>query len=192
MITPNLICSLAATCNHPTGDRALDHLFDTYADNGWSDRYDSPVYYRFLFALSKVVPGLTMVELGARRGAASMHFLAGGGKSAIGIDVQPMHDPAIAGRFEYTAIRGSSVSGAVVSAVEPADIVMIDTDHTYEATELEFQLWRPKVKTGGLMLFDDICAPEYGCTRFWNELEGEKLTFPELHPTDWGFGVLFL
>ncbi len=74
-----------------------------------------------------------------------------------------------------------------------ADILLVDSDHTYKTTAEEFLLWEPKVKPGGLILFDDIDAPEYaeGCGKFFKELSGEKISLPHLHPENWGFGVYF-
>lgn len=189
LLTPELIASIAATCNKPTGDHVLDGLFADYASNGFSTASDRPVYYRSLYRLAQRLPGLTMIELGARRGAASLHFLKGGGSGAVGVDVCNVYDPAHFFGLDYRTFDCGSCSSVLDGLA--ADVVMIDTDHTYETTKREYELWRPRVLPGGLMLFDDICAPEYGCTRFWNDLEGEKLTLPVLHPPRWGFGVLF-
>lgn len=192
MITPASLLSVARQVLPPTRDAVLDEMFDTYADNGWSNRYDSPLYYRFLYRLSQAFPGLTMVELGAREARASLHFLKGGGAKVVGIDINCIHDPKHVAGFNYVPLSYASTSEQALASVdELVDIVFIDTDHTYETTAKEFELWRPKVKPGGLILFDDIGAPEYGCTKFWRELKGEKLELPELHPLDWGFGVWF-
>lgn len=193
-LTRESILAVAQTCNAPTGDAVLDRLFADYASAGFSTPDDVPIYYRFLYWLSQANPGMTMIELGARRGAASLHFLKGGGRAAVGIDLTNICDRRRFAGFQYRAINGDSTSpeafGAVAALGKP-DIVFIDTDHSYETTHREHETWRPHVKPGGLMLFDDICAPEYGCSRFWNELKGEKLALLELHPPTWGFGVLF-
>ncbi len=185
MFTRDIILSIAADCDRPTGDPVLDDLYDGYNTN--SPREDRPVYYRFLYRLSQRAPGLSMVELGSYKGGASLHFLKGGGAVSVGVDLHPRHDPE---QFEGQNFKSIEADSLEVPAIV-TDILLIDTDHTHERTEREFKAWVPYVRPGGLVLFDDICAPEFGCTQFWNELEGDKLTLPELHPVGWGFGVYF-
>ncbi len=185
-MTKDLILDIAATCNVPTGDAVLDGMFDGYNTN--SPREDVPVYYRFLYQLSKRCPGLSMIELGSYKGGASLHFLRGGGAFSTGIDLHPRHDPAMFdGRF-HSMTMDSLDSEPFVEG--ECNILLIDTDHTYDRTAKEFNLWRHAMLPGGLILFDDICAPEFGCTKFFEELEGDKLTLPELH-IGYGFGILF-
>ncbi len=186
-----LILSIAADCDRPTGDPVLDGLYEGYNTN--SPREDRPVYYRFLYQLSKRVPGLSMVELGSYKGAASLHFLRGGGQRSVGIDKNPREDLSLFNGVRYFTRKADSVSkeANLEGTQHPPDVLLIDTDHTYERTKAEFEAWRNMVKPGGLVLFDDIAALEFGCARFWDELPGEKLTLPELHPVGWGFGVYF-
>ncbi len=135
-----------------------------------------------------------MVELGSYKGGASLHFLNGGGHNVVAFDLNPRHDPELFDARYFASFKTDSLSDEAAKlrgVIEPVDVLFIDTDHTYERTAKEFEGWRCMVKPGGLILFDDICAPEFGCTKFWNELEGEKLTLPELHPEGWGFGVYF-
>lgn len=42
---------------------------------------------------------------------------------------------------------------------EVVDMLFIDCEHTYEATRLAFELWLPKVKPGGIILFHDYDWP---------------------------------
>lgn len=70
------------------------------------------------------------------------------------------------------------------------DLLHIDGYHTYEAVRGDFELWYPKVKPGGIVLFHDIAArlQDFGAWRFWNELMTEHETFWFKH--GFGLGVL--
>jgi predicted O-methyltransferase YrrM len=197
-----LILSVAETCNHPTGDPVLDFMFARY--NEASPHEDCPVYYRFLYRLMQAVSphnnGVKMIELGCKYGAATLHFIKGGGALSLMIDCHEQIDPRFltqqAGdRWRFRQCRSTSAA-AVEAANEYGDggkfdIVFIDTDHAYETTRAEFAFWRSRVKEGGLILFDDIGTGGYACSKFWNQLHGDKLSLPELHPVGWGFGVYF-
>ncbi len=191
--TPDSILAIAQTCNVPTSDAVLDGLFENY-DRSGSNRVDIPVYYRFLYRVAKTFPSLRMVELGFRNGAASLHFLKGGGRQSIGIDLGGKHKPELFDGLDFRPIDGSSTSPitARMAVEQPIDILFIDTDHSYETTKAEFEIWRPMVQPGGLILFDDIAAPEYGCGQFFYEIPGNKLELDFLHPDNWGFGVYFV
>ncbi len=194
--TKETIQSIADSCNVPTGDEALEGLFLNYDRRG-SNREDVPVYYRFLYRLSRKFPGLKMIELGYREGGASLHVLKGGGARSVGVDLGGRHKPELFKGVSFVGFHGASTNPITASmAVDllgsAPDIVFIDTDHGYESTHIEFELWRNKVKPGGMILFDDIDAPEYGCGKFFREIQGEKLELPSLHPDNWGFGVYFV
>ena len=135
-----------------------------------------------------------MVELGCRKGEASLHFLRGGGKAAFGIDHTPCHDPELFAGLDYRVVAGDSESQFSVEAAKEylgvIDIVFLDTDHRYENTLAEYQLWRPIVRKGGLFMFDDIRYA--GVAQLWKELTVAKLALLDLHPLTWGFGVLFV
>lgn len=199
--TRDLITDIAATCNVPTGNGVLDRVFDDY--NTGSARHDSPIYYRFLYRLAERFRAerLTMIEVGFQRGGASLHFLKGGGELVVGVDLNDRRDLSqFDGQNFRPVIADSRSNEAVAGALwelgkrNNPDIVFIDTNHHEQMTADEYALWRPLVRPGGLMLFDDICAPEFGCTKWWNELEPlpgwVKMTLPELHPTNWGYGCL--
>ena len=97
-----------------------------------------------------------VLELGTRTGVSTIAWLYGleftGGKlTSIDIDEQP----AIGEHDAWTFIQGSDLDPAVVSQLEPAEIVFIDTSHTYEQTRAELALYRHLVKPGGVMLLHD-------------------------------------
>lgn len=192
MITKELVESLAADCDRRTGDAVLDNLFDKY--NEGSPRGDRPLYYRLLF---RIAPSCSVfIELGCHYGAASLHFLKGNPHSfSFGVDCASRLKDCVASEPRFRFLHGRSDNLAFINAMPDkwASAILIDSDHSYETTRREFLLWEPKVKPGGIVLFDDIDAPEYadGCGKFFQELDGEKLSLPQLHPVNWGFGVWF-
>lgn len=78
--------------------------------------------------------------------------------------------------------------------VPPVDMLFIDGDHS--SPELDWDLYRPLVRPGGMVAFHDIVpGPEHAVGRvpeFWQQIRGE--TYTEI-VADWnqggyGFGVL--
>lgn len=195
--TREIVNELVVESLKPTGDPLLDSVFDDYNSDTTSD--DKPNYYRFLYRLSERFSGLTMVELGARYGGASLHFLRGGsGGRAVMIDpVDKLRCDWLHGlHYKFHQCRAMDDEAiAAATAVRP-DVLLIDSDHQYDSTRDEFNAYSPLVAPGGLILFDDItadtsfCRDDFGCGRFWRELPGEKMTLPALHGGGWGFGLL--
>lgn len=63
--------------------------------------------------------------------------------------------------------------------------IYLDGDHSYEGIKLDYELFWPKLKKGGLMAFHDVTVKEWGLLKdfgvwkFWQELkEVPKITFP--------------
>jgi predicted O-methyltransferase YrrM len=77
-------------------------------------------------------------------------------------------------------ISGDSHSHVTVDEVRrvldgPADVLLIDGDHSYEGVRADFDFYRPLVREGGLIAFHDIVpGPEHavgGVPRFWGEIK---------------------
>jgi glycosyltransferase involved in cell wall biosynthesis len=72
------------------------------------------------------------------------------------------------------------------------DILHIDGLHTYEGVKHDYENWKNKVKSNGIVLFHDIFVKEddFGVYKFWDELKKNHSTI-EFHHS-YGLGVLFL
>jgi predicted O-methyltransferase YrrM len=78
-------------------------------------------------------------------------------------------------------VRADSHSPSSLSTVksilkeQKLDFLFIDGDHTYEGVKMDFQMYSPLVRKGGLIAFHDICKhpPSMGCEvhKFWNEIK---------------------
>lgn len=98
----------------------------------------------------------TVIELGVRFGISTNAFLyalgnTGGHLWSVDIDNRfHVDDPA------WTFLQGYDLDlGVITQLPELADLILIDTDHRYELTKAEILAYRPKLRSGGLMVFHD-------------------------------------
>ncbi len=60
----------------------------------------------------------------------------------------------------------------------PADVLLIDGDHTYYGVKADYELYESLVRTGGMIAFHDILphdqCPDCEVDRLWRELAGRK------------------
>lgn len=170
-------------------DPALNALFDIYPRPRGPDRVDSPYYYRFLHKLAPKIS--TYLELGCRNGAAAYHVAMGNKSAQVYCidhkDQMSVYHPNI--HFYLTDTRDP---GMPKFLNKQFDVIFVDSTHTYEQVKAEYDLWRPHVAPGGVMLFDDISEYQ-GLRDFWDEVRQTEpgIAAPILHPHSWGFGILF-
>jgi predicted O-methyltransferase YrrM len=75
------------------------------------------------------------------------------------------------------------------------DYIYIDGDHTYEGVKLDYDLFWPMLKPGGIMTFHDILgkgsfeSAKFGVEKFWRKLSKKhKITLSS--PKESGLGIL--
>lgn len=191
MITREQIVELAAQAEEPSDAPEVEKFVTEYVNS--SSLIDIPKYYRFLYLLA---PHINFyVELGCCYGWAGLHVLHGNENAQVhGIDTRYVlcSEAEMSSRFTFSQCKSLEPTELDATEDESVDVILVDSDHTYETTKEEHRLWSPKIKPGGLMLFDDVHYPEYGCGKFWKELEGDKIDLPDLHPKDFGFGCLIV
>ena len=83
------------------------------------------------------------------------------------------------------------------------DFLFIDGDHSYEGVKIDFELYSPFVKTGGIIAFHDIVtnstshyeADSIEVPRFWNEIK-TKYRYEEIienvNQRSMGIGIIFV
>ncbi len=96
-----------------------------------------------------------VIELGTRSGVSTVAFLhaleqTGGRLTSIDIDPGPELTSD-----RWTFIQGDDLDPEIVSTLEPADIVFIDTSHFYDQTVRELNTYRWLVKPGGQIICHD-------------------------------------
>ena len=112
-------------------------------------------------------------------------------------------------KTEIHLIQDDSHSGNTLNKVqrildtEKIDFLFIDGDHSYEGVKLDFELYRPFVKAGGIIALHDIVtnttshyeADSIEVPKFWNEIK-IKYRYEEVienvNQRSMGIGILFV
>jgi hypothetical protein len=70
------------------------------------------------------------------------------------------------------------------------DLLFIDGCHTYEAVKNDFDTWKSKMSSHGVILFHDTAeeAPGFGVKRFWAQIKDLRPSLEFYH--EHGLGVL--
>jgi predicted O-methyltransferase YrrM len=147
---------------------------------------------KLLYGLAREVREGCIVEVGAYRGRSTVALGRGSldGHRVPVFSVEP-HEPFIGvlgGRFgppdagafhramvesgcyhvvHLISLRSSQVVGAWTL---PVSLLWIDGDHRYEGVRRDFDDWRPHLRPGALVVFDDADKPEIGPHRLVAEL----------------------
>ncbi len=109
-----------------------------------------------------------VVELGTYKGRAASfvaELIHRRGGLFICIDTWDCQ-PTVWGDFQWwmnatglhryvNTMRGDSAQTGRLFAADTFDLVMIDADHRYEAVKRDIEVWRPKVRPGGVMMGHD-------------------------------------
>lgn len=98
----------------------------------------------------------TVVELGTRTGVSTTALLAGveaRGGQVISVDLEDCS--SLFQHPQWTFIRSDSRNPDLPTGLAPVDVLLIDTEHTYEICSAELALWAPHVRSGGVILLHD-------------------------------------
>jgi predicted O-methyltransferase YrrM len=72
------------------------------------------------------------------------------------------------------------------------DLVTVDGDHSQEGARIDLENVLPRVKVGGVLVFDDICHPQHPwLDRAWDEVVGSNPNFISEKYAEVGHGVAF-
>ena len=71
-------------------------------------------------------------------------------------------------------LRQSSLEASAIVPNGSLDAVIIDALHTYQACKQDILAWRPKLRSGGLMIGDDLSEWFPGVQRAVEEIFGER------------------
>ena len=145
----------------------MSQLNDEYRRRsaGYHDiRQQMPILYAWAH-----LPGARIIELGTRSGNSTCAFLAGIAHAdddgqLWSIDVAPMDVPHDWHKLAYwdSLVADDLSEEALGFAPHVADVLFIDTSHTYQHTLDELRLYLPRVRPGGVCLLHDTDTPGTG------------------------------
>ena len=100
--------------------------------------------------------------------------------------------------FEYS----HKAEGRVRAELPEIDFLFIDGDHSYEGAKLDFDIYGPMVRPGGVIVFHDLMTPKSGMQnhiqvgRLWREIQHAgyltREIWSEQDPEWGGIGVVYV
>ena len=148
------------------------------------------VYYRFLYHCSAMLKPSVSFEIGTCEGKSAAHLAAGcPSGTVITIDIRRSSKAATDQLLvpNLISIVGDSLQvPSVLKWMPQLDLLFIDGVHELSQAYREYLMYRPYVKEGGLIFFDDIHINP-GMDQLWELVRDPKQELPTLHYT--GFGV---
>jgi len=148
------------------------------------------LYYRFLYELARNWKPNLQVEIGTFVGSSCAHMAMGHpGGVVVTIDMD-FEATRIAGSLDLPNLwpihSASALAVKQIGCLRDIDILFIDGNHCFNNCYGEYVLYRPLVRQGGIILFDDIDLDAQMKTA-WKYILDEKRSLPSLHYT--GFGA---
>jgi len=130
-----------------------------------------------------------VVDLGAGSGTTALSVLCARPKKirviTIDHDQKTLRWPErvainVGRREDWRGILADSVEAAKRFETNSVDLLLVDTDHTYETTKRELEAWLPKIrKDGYIWLHDYGVASEWGWRKSVPEVPGVKQAVEE-------------
>jgi predicted O-methyltransferase YrrM len=166
-----------------------------------------------LFEIVKALGPAAVCEIGAAGCGTTFLFAraAAPGSLVVSIDLELEEARRRASALfaregqRVVCLRADSHRPETVGEVErllagrPLDFLFIDGDHSYEGVRLDFEMYAPLVRPGGLIAFHDIVPVAQGdgrhtvggVPRFWRELKGRCPSAREIvaGPGQSAFGI---
>lgn len=168
--------------SRPAWLRAMPHATDPEA-----------MYYRALYEWSVALQPTKILEIGTDRGWSAANIAAGSPLSTVvTLDILPQgadHVSALPIDNIVALTMNSSMAAEHVVGFAPFDMIFVDGNHTFNQAYGEYTTYRPFVRDGALILFDDLALDMAGDEMgvFWDHVLDRKRRLDELHHT--GFGI---
>ncbi len=173
-----LYCSMPKNSFDDNANKAL----------GWWAQQDPHDLGAIIRVVSKIKPK-KILEIGSNYGGTLVFWdqLAGPGGCTVGIDPGPISQVFSMFNPEYCdyepvsdlyTLPKSSHDAETFQVVKTLfdgsiDFLFIDGDHSYEGVKLDYEMYGPLVREGGIIAVPDI-ERDSKVGRFWNELEVPK------------------
>jgi predicted O-methyltransferase YrrM len=166
-----------------------------------------------LFEIVKALQPTTICEIGAAGGGTTFLFAHAAAPCSIIVSLDLEFDEARRQATSHFAREGQTVIclkrdshrqetvREVTSLLggRPLDLLFIDGDHSYEGVAIDFKLYAPLVRPGGLIAFHDIVPLKAGdahhtvggVPQFWHELKERYTSAQEIiaNPEQSAFGI---
>lgn len=172
------------------------------------------LYRRFLYRLCKLAGVEVAIEVGIWNGCTTLHLAGGAKRAVIGVDIDIARPRLVENKAVWeqaypgkvALVRGDSAAQITVDAVAnilgglkaKANLLFIDTLHTYAQAIAEFRAYQPYLASRALVAMDDTMDPPNEVYRAFMEIPGQHLELNYLHMSeDWrnlevGFGLIIL
>lgn len=103
-----------------------------------------------------------VIELGVRGGTSTIAWLYGVCETEGELWSVDVSQPPPIKHSRWHFVRGEDTDPFVLSQLpEEVDAVFVDTDHRYDLTREEIQLYAPRVRSGGCMIFHDTAEESF-------------------------------
>lgn len=156
---------------------------------------DNNPYYGFLYHVVNHYRPKCVLEIGTDKGDSAAHMAAGCADTTV-ITVDQAASDTITERLRpfpnavFCHWNVNDVEGLprYLREFGEFDIFFQDGEHSGSQVSGEWAHYVPLVRSGGLIIMDDISLPDCGIREFWDAIAWPKLELPHLHRT--GFGVV--
>lgn len=201
-MTPEEYWNLREVCAH---NNYKGHGKETY---GWWLQTHAYDFWELINKLNSIEPKI-ILELGTNHGGSAVFWdhLVGSEGQVITID-HPLllrdHHPvsmfdarccSYQPVSDLTSILSDSHLPETLEKVKnllrgPVDFLYIDGDHGYVGAKMDYEMYSPLVRKGGIIAMDDI-AIMVDVQRVWDEIQGEKVLIRD-HPESRGIGIVYV
>lgn len=154
---------------------------------------DNYPYYGFLYHLAKKMGPASILEIGTDKGDSAAWMAASRADNKV-VTIDQATSPIIFERiapfpnakFWHRNVNDMSLPGDLYKH-GPFDLFFEDGEHSGGQVSGEWANYVPLVRSGGLIVMDDISLPT-GIREFWDSIGWPKIELPHLHNT--GFGIV--
>lgn len=156
---------------------------------------DGYAYYGFLYHLAKEMGPANILEIGTDKGDSACHMAAARADNYV-VTIDVAVSQVILDRvapfpnllfIQDNANRVPDLPNDLRRIRPEYDIFFEDGEHSGGQVSGEWANYVPLVRSGGLIIMDDINLPT-GIREFWDNIVWPKIELPHLHNT--GFGVV--
>jgi len=155
------------------------------------------LYRPFIYELCKMLKPKQVVELGGHEGRTTSMFLAALPETSTVIVVDSQYKMPYVDDPRCIKLFGDDLNMDLYQGIDlsKTDIWFIDTVHTKEQLEKEFNAFQQYWHPGTIVLVDDIWADEkhgdreFTSKEYWKTIPYDKINIDKLHRS-YGFGII--